>query len=86
VQHLPKAILNQLQQISGLTQFESKITSENIIELKLTMADEKETLPLVLQQIINHGGQIQHCHAQTVSLEDAFVQLVKKEVVKQDVV
>jgi hypothetical protein len=28
---------------------------------------------------VNHGGDIQHCQVQELSLEDAFVQLVRSD-------
>jgi hypothetical protein len=47
------------------------------LDLELVLADEKQALPLVIRFIVHYGSDIQYCQAQGLSLEEAFVHLVK---------
>lgn len=77
VQHLPPAEVQNLAQLPGIVQLDYTTEADGRVDMKLILSDEKEILPFVLQFIVTHGGHIQHCQAQMVSLEKAFVQLVK---------
>ncbi|MDM8527195.1 ABC transporter ATP-binding protein [Anaerolineales bacterium HSG24] len=75
--NLSSTTIKQLQHITGLTQVESNLLEDETFQLNLTMVDENESLPLVFETLVKGGAQVQACQAKTVSLEDAFVTLVK---------
>jgi len=77
VQHLPSKALDELRSISGVVQLQWTTSNPHSLNLDLLLADEKETLPPVMRLIVSHGGDIQHCQAQGLSLEEAFVHLVR---------
>ncbi|TEU22055.1 MAG: ABC transporter ATP-binding protein [Anaerolineales bacterium] len=77
VQHLPPQALDGLRAIPGVVQLQWAAGNPHGLDLELVLADEKETLPLVMRFIVSHGGDIQHCQAQGLSLEEAFVHLVR---------
>jgi ABC-2 type transport system ATP-binding protein len=77
VQHLPPKTLDGLRAIPSVLQLQWAATNPHGLDLELVLADEKEALPLVIRFIVSHGGDIQHCQAQGLSLEEAFVHLVK---------
>ncbi len=75
VSHLPPSSIDGLSQIPGLVQIQSNQT-HSMLNLDLVLDDESVTLPLLLRFIIAQGGDIQHCQAESLSLEKAFVKLV----------
>jgi len=77
VQHLPPKALDGLGAIPGVVQLQWAAKNPRGLDLELVLADEKETLPPVMRFILSHGGDIQRCQAQDLSLEEAFVHLVK---------
>lgn len=79
VQHLPSEALDALRAIPGVVGLQAMAGNPPSLNLELLLADEKETLPEVIRLIVSHGGHIQHCHAQDVSLEQAFVHLVRDD-------
>lgn len=79
VQHLPPQALDGLGAVPGVVQLQWAMGNPDGLDLELVLADEKETLPPVMRFIVSHGGDIQHCHAQGLSLEEAFVHLVGED-------
>jgi ABC-2 type transport system ATP-binding protein len=77
VPHLPPKAFDGLRAIPGVVQLHWAAGNPHGLDLELVLADEKKTLPLVIRFIVSHGGDIQHCQAQGLSLEEAFVHLVK---------
>jgi ABC-2 type transport system ATP-binding protein len=77
VQALPSPALEGLKAIPGVVQLQYKNGVLPVTEIDLTLNDENETLPEVMHYLVTQGGRVQACHAQRLSLEDAFVQLVK---------
>lgn len=76
VQHLPAQALHGLRTIPGVVQAQWTTGNPEGLDLALVLADEKEALPLVMRFVVSHGGDVQHCQAQGLSLEEAFVHLV----------
>ncbi len=77
VRHLLPGVLDDLEAIPGVVQLQWTVNSSDDLDLVLVLSDEKETLPPVMRFIVSHGGDIQRCQAQGLSLEEAFVHLVK---------
>ncbi len=70
--------LDGVRQMAGILQLEATTTDE-MTTLDLLLDDENITLSPLLRYIMAQGGHIQHCQAQSLSLEKAFVQLVGKK-------
>lgn len=66
-----------LNKIPGVIHLHYRNGSSPVTEIDLTLNDENETLPEVMHYLVTQGARIQHCHVQKLSLEEAFVQLVK---------
>jgi len=79
VQHLSLNALDELEAIPGVVQLQWATGNPHSLSLELLLSDEKETLPPVMRYIVSQGGDIQHCQAQGVSLEEAFVHLVRED-------
>jgi ABC-2 type transport system ATP-binding protein len=79
VQYLSLNALDELDAIPGVVQLQWATGNPHNLSLELLLADEKETLPKVMRSIVSQGGDIQHCRAQGVSLEEAFVHLVRED-------
>ncbi len=77
VLHLPPKALDGLRAIPGVVQLQWSAENPHGLDLELVLSDEKKALPLVMRFIVSHGGDIQHCQAQGLSLEEAFVHLLK---------
>jgi ABC-2 type transport system ATP-binding protein len=77
VQHLPPKALDGLRALPGVVQLQWAAGNPHGLDLELVMADEREILPLVMRFIVSHGGDVQCCQAQDLSLEEAFVHLVR---------
>jgi ABC-2 type transport system ATP-binding protein len=84
VRHLPAQALDGLRAIPGVVQFQSAARNPHGLDVALVLADEKEALPPVMRFIVSHGGDVQHCHVQTLSLEQVFVHLVREDKVEED--
>lgn len=77
VQHLSAQALDGLKGMPGVAHLQTTTGNPNSLDLELVLANENEVLPSVIRFIVSHGGDIQHCDAQGLSLEEAFVHLVK---------
>jgi ABC-2 type transport system ATP-binding protein len=77
VQSLPLQARHELRAIPGVTQLQWTTVNRHSVELELLLADETATLPGVIRFIVSQGGDIQHCQALDLSLEEAFVHLVR---------
>ncbi|MDY7077079.1 MAG: ABC transporter ATP-binding protein [Chloroflexota bacterium] len=77
VQRLSPQAFGGLRAIPGVVQLQWATGNPDNLTLELVLADEKETLPPVMRFIVSHGGDIQRCQAQDLSLEEAFIHLVK---------
>lgn len=83
VQHLSPQTAQNLQTIPGVMALEvipATPSSDQILTLELALSDEKKTLPHVIRFIVGHQGDVIHCQAKKLSLEEAFVYLVKENV------
>jgi ABC-2 type transport system ATP-binding protein len=78
VQHLSHQALDGLRTITGIVRLEWKASNSNGLDLELVLTDERSVLPPVMHFIVSRGGDVQHCHAHDLSLEDAFIYLVKE--------
>lgn len=78
LQGLTSADLSEVERLPGVVQLESTVDDDHITHLDVVLADERQVLPSVLALIVQRGGQIQHCQPKRVSLEEAFVELVKR--------
>jgi len=76
VQHLPPQALDGLRALPGVVQLQGATGNPHGANLELVLTDENEALPSVMRLIVSGGGEIQHCQAQGLSLEEAFVHLV----------
>jgi ABC-type multidrug transport system ATPase subunit len=79
VRHLPAQALDGLRAIPGVVQLQWSTGNPSGMDLALVLADEKESLPPVMRFIVSHGGDVQHCHVQGLTLEEAFVHLVEED-------
>jgi ABC-2 type transport system ATP-binding protein len=77
VSHLSPQALNGLRSIPGVVQLQWAAGNPHGLDLELVLAHEKEALPSVIRFLVYNGGDIQYCQAQGLSLEEAFVHLVK---------
>jgi ABC-2 type transport system ATP-binding protein len=77
VRHLPPKALDGLKATPGVVQLQCTVSNPHGLDLELVLANEKETLPPVIRFIVSHGGDVQRCQAQGLSLEEAFVHLVR---------
>lgn len=77
VKHLSLGALENLRTSRGVVELRWVEHNAHGLDLELLLADEAETLPSVMRIIVSHGGDIQHCRAQSPSLEEAFVHLVR---------
>jgi len=76
---LPPQASAGLRAIPGVTRLQWSAASPDGANLELALSDEEKTLPVVMRFILSHGGAVQHCHAQRLSLEEAFVHLVNED-------
>ena len=76
VQHLPPQALDGLRAIPGVVQLQRATRNPHDTNLEMVLTDENEALPSVMRFIVSKGGEVQHCQAQGLSLEEAFVHLV----------
>ncbi len=79
VKRLPSEALDGLRAIPGVVQLRCATGNPDGLDLELALADEKEVLPVVLRLIMYHGGDVQRCQVRDLSLEEAFVHLVRGE-------
>lgn len=79
VHRLPSEALDDLKAIPGVMQLRWEAGNPGGLHLELVLADEKQTLPLLMRFIVSHGGDVQRCYARNLSLEEAFVHLVEGE-------
>jgi ABC-2 type transport system ATP-binding protein len=77
VRHLPLQALDGLRAIPGIVRLRWVAGNPHSLNLELVLADEKKVLPSVMSFIVSQKGDIQHCQAQNLSLEEAFVHLIK---------
>jgi ABC-2 type transport system ATP-binding protein len=77
--NLPTHVLDGLKTLSGVVELDWAASDHHHLDLdmNLVLADEDETLPLVIRFIVSNGGDVQHCHSEELSLEDAFIHLVR---------
>ena len=76
VQGLPPKALEGLRAIPGVVQLQRVTGNPHDPNLELVLTNENEALPSVMRLIVSWGGEVQHCQAQGLSLEEAFVHLV----------
>lgn len=79
VHRLPSEALDDLKAIPGVMQLRWEAGNPGGLHLELVLADEKQTLPLLMRFIVSNGGDVQRCYARNLSLEEAFVHLVEGE-------
>lgn len=77
IRNLSPAAVEGLQTVRGVLQVQGVNRNGQGLDLELALTDDRETLPEVIRYLVAQGGDIQYCQAQAVSLEEAFVQLVK---------
>jgi ABC-2 type transport system ATP-binding protein len=77
VRHVPSPALDRLRAIPGVVQFRWTTANPGGMDLEFMLTGEKEALPHVMRCIVSHGGDIQRCQTQGLSLEEAFVHLVE---------
>jgi ABC-2 type transport system ATP-binding protein len=77
--NLPTHALDDLKTLPGVVELDWAASDHHDLDLNmdLVLADEDETLPLVVRFILSNGGDVQHCHSQELSLEEAFIHLVR---------
>jgi ABC-2 type transport system ATP-binding protein len=77
VRYLPAQALEDLGAIPGVVQLHHVDANPHGTSLELVLTDENKVLPSVMRLIVSRGGDIQHCQAQDLSLEEAFAHLVR---------
>jgi len=78
VAHLPYGAITALKALPGVAHVAGRNGQSPTLDLKLTLVDEQLALPAVMRLIVAQGGAIQHCQAQPLSLEEAFMHLVEE--------
>jgi ABC-2 type transport system ATP-binding protein len=77
VQYLPSCALADLRAIPGVEDLQCDQGNLDSLHLDLLLTEAKETLPPVMRFIVGQGAAIQHCEAEGLSLEEAFVHLTR---------
>ncbi len=77
--NLPTHALDRLKTLPGVVGLEWVASDhhDQDVDVSLVLADEDEGLPSVVRFIVSNGGDVQHCHSEALSLEEAFIHLVK---------
>lgn len=75
---MPQA-LDALRAIPGVLRLEHTTGGSDDVDLRLAISDEQEPLHAVISSIVSYGGKIKHCNVQSLSLEEAFVRLVRED-------
>jgi ABC-2 type transport system ATP-binding protein len=81
VRQLSSAGLAGLGSLPGVVGVKQAQTEGSPVEARfeITLADEDKVLPEVMRYLVGQGGEIQHCQAQPLSLEEVFVHLIKEQ-------
>jgi ABC-2 type transport system ATP-binding protein len=79
VRGLPDPLLHGLREIPGVIEMQQEMAQGGLWDVSLIMREEQEVLPAVLSSIMSRGGEVLHCHNQGLSLEEAFVYLVREK-------
>lgn len=69
--------LAPLQRTPGVVDLRMADANSHGVELQVLVADEDACLPGLIREIVGLGGDIVHCQSQGLTLEEAFVQLVR---------
>ncbi len=77
VQNLSPDTLAGLDQLPGVVQVHLDSDALQGHTITLLLSDESTALPDVVRWIVHYGGDLQHCHVETPSLEEAFMHLVR---------
>lgn len=77
VQGLKDGALAELRDIPGVVDVRVSAVAPLEQDMHIWLADERETLPMLIDLLVAHGGRIHYCSAQGVSLEEAFTYLVQ---------
>lgn len=78
VAHLPHTAIAELKALPGVVHVAGRNGHSPTLDLKLTLIDEQIALPAVMRLIVAQGGAVQYCQAQPLSLEEAFMHLIKE--------
>ena len=77
VRHLELDALAPLRWAPGVADLRMADANSHGVELQVLLADEDACLPGLIREIVGLGGDIVHCQSQGLTLEEAFVQLVR---------
>jgi len=79
VEGLTRQALDALRAIPGVLRLQHTTGGSDDVNLRLVISDEQEPLHSVISSIVSFGGKIKHCNVQSLSLEEAFVRLVRED-------
>jgi ABC-2 type transport system ATP-binding protein len=79
VQQLDPTVLDNLHALPGVVQVDWAMGNPHGLHVDLVLEDENVALSPVMRYILAQGGEIQHCQVESLSLEEAFVQLVRSD-------
>jgi len=77
VRRLAPDALEPLRWAPGVADLRMADANSHGVELQLLLADEDACLPGLIREIVGLGGDIVHCQSQGLTLEEAFVQIVR---------
>ena len=77
VKRLAPAALASLGDAPGVSDLSVVDANSHGVELRMLVANEDVCLPGLMRHIVTLGGDIVHCESQGLTLEEAFVQIVR---------
>ena len=69
--------LHKFENIPGVVSFSTAQNGHNRIAMHFVVSDERLSLPLIVQMILESGGCIERVSTRDMSLEDAYINMVK---------
>jgi len=78
VKRLATDELAPLRQATGVVNLTMADANSHGVELRVLLTDEDACLPGLIREIVELGGDIVHCQSQELTLEEAFMQLVRE--------
>ncbi|NLG50453.1 MAG: ABC transporter ATP-binding protein [Chloroflexi bacterium] len=76
---LPPDASAALRNLPGVLDLECNGHDSSSADFKVTISDEEQVLPQVIDLLVRQGAKIQHCSSQAASLEEAFLYLTDGE-------
>jgi len=76
---IPPQAADEIARLPGVLSVVRMSDEPGVFEAELILSDEREVLPGLLRHVVQAGGEVERCRSQGLSLEEAFVHLVKDD-------